>query len=74
MRSQMCNPKDFSQDKIEDVICVCVGGGRRVYDAFYRRDTRDMVIYLQVGKSILVWFFAGTPFVDDDVLYIFSLK
>ena len=21
MRSQMCNPKDFSQDKIEDVIC-----------------------------------------------------
>ena len=27
MRSQMCNPKDFSQDKIEDVICVCVCGG-----------------------------------------------
>ena len=21
MRSQMCNPKDFSQDKIENVIC-----------------------------------------------------
>ena len=73
MRSQMCNPKDFSQDKIEDVICVW-GGGCRVYDAFYRRDTRDMVIYLQVGKSILVQFFTDTPFVDDDVLYIFSLK